>query len=150
MTAPGTPGDPDGNACADIDIADPDIAAAVAGELALLDPAVRVSRARAAELLDPGFVEVGASGRRWTYAEMLAALPEMSGAAEAGPRYEPAAFAAVLLAPGVVHLTYETLLDGRRARRSSLWRRDPDAPAGTGLRMYYHQGTPVPEADVQP
>ncbi|MFE6813078.1 DUF4440 domain-containing protein [Streptomyces sp. NPDC057677] len=150
MTAPGTPGDPDGHACADPDISDPDIAAAVAGELALLDPAVRVSRARAAELLDPGFVEVGASGRRWTYEEMLADLPEMSGATEAGPRYEPAAFAAALLAPGVVHLTYETLLDGRRARRSSLWRRDPDAPAGTGLRMYYHQGTPVPEADVQP
>lgn len=150
MTAPGTPGDPDGSACADPETADRDIAEAVAGELALLDPAVRVSRARAAELLDPGFVEVGASGRRWTYEEMLADLPEMSGATEAGPRYEPAAFAAVLLAPGVVHLTYETLFDGRRARRSSLWRRDPDAPAGTGLRMYYHQGTPVPGTDVQP
>ncbi|MDX2561039.1 nuclear transport factor 2 family protein [Streptomyces sp. TX20-6-3] len=129
---------------------DPDVAEAVAGELALLDPAVRVSRARAAELLDPEFVEVGASGRRWTYEEMLAALPEMSGATEDGPRYGPTALSATLLAPGLVHLTYETDLDGRRARRSSLWRRDPAAPAGTGLRMYYHQGTPVPEADVQP
>ncbi|WP_329275243.1 nuclear transport factor 2 family protein [Streptomyces sp. NBC_00691] len=137
MTAPGTPHDLD-------------IAEAVAGELALLDPAVRVSRARAAELLDPAFVEVGASGRRWTYEEMLAALPEMSGATENGPRHEPTALSGTLLAPGVVHLTYETLLDGRRARRSSLWRRDPAAPAGTGLRMYYHQGTPVPETDVQP
>ncbi|WP_055599968.1 DUF4440 domain-containing protein [Streptomyces aureus] len=129
---------------------DPDIAAAVAGELALLDPAVRVSRTRAAELLDPGFVEVGASGRRWTYEEMLASLPGMSGATEDGRRFEPTALSGTLLAPGLVHLTYETLLDGHRARRSSLWRRDPAAPAGTGLRMYYHQGTPVPEADVQP
>ncbi|MET9543563.1 nuclear transport factor 2 family protein [Streptomyces sp. NPDC006553] len=137
MTAFGTPDDPD-------------IAEAVAGELALLDPALRVSRARAAELLDPEFVEVGASGRRWTYEEMLAELPGMSGATEDGPRYEPTAFSAALLAPGLVHLTYETDLDGHRARRSSLWRRDPAAPAGTGLRMYYHQGTPVPEADVQP
>ncbi|MFE4306247.1 DUF4440 domain-containing protein [Streptomyces sp. NPDC056517] len=115
-----------------------------------MDPAVRVSRARAAELLDPEFVEVGASGRRWTYEEMLAGLPEMSGATEDGPRYEPTAFSAMLLAPGLVHLTYETLHDGHRARRSSLWRRGPAAPAGTALRMYYHQGTPVPEADVQP
>ncbi|MCX4986213.1 nuclear transport factor 2 family protein [Streptomyces sp. NBC_00572] len=129
---------------------DPDIAEAVAGELALLDPAVRVSRAGAAALLDPEFIEVGASGRRWTYEEMLAALPEMSGAREDGPSYEPSALSGTLLAPGLVHLTYETLHDGHRARRSSLWRRDPAAPPGTGLRMYYHQGTPVPETEVQP
>ncbi|MFD3336425.1 DUF4440 domain-containing protein [Streptomyces sp. NPDC058700] len=115
-----------------------------------MDPAVRASRTLAAPLLDPEFVEVGASGRRWTYEEMLAGLPEMAGGAEGGPRHEPEAFTGVLLAPGVVHLTYETLLDGRRVRRSSLWRRDPGAPAGSGLRMYYHQGTPVPGADGHP
>ncbi|MFE2560650.1 DUF4440 domain-containing protein [Streptomyces sp. NPDC059352] len=123
-----------------------------------MDPAVRLSRALAAELLDPEFVEVGASGRRWTYEEMLAALPEMAGSAEGGPRYEPAAFRGVLLAPGLVHLTYETVRDGHRARRSSLWRRGPGTADGEGgpdgegggggtggLRMYYHQGTPVPD-----
>ena len=129
---------------------DPDIAEAIAGELALMDPSVRVSRTLAAELLDPEFVEVGASGRRWTYEEMLAELPEMSGATQDGPRYEPTAFSGTLLAPGLVHLTYETHVDGHRARRSSLWRRDPAAPAGTGLRMYYHQATPVPGSDDQP
>ncbi|MFF8840732.1 DUF4440 domain-containing protein [Streptomyces sp. NPDC015130] len=123
----------------------PDIAEAVAGELRLLDPAVRVSRSRAAELLDPDFVEVGSSGRRWTYQEMLAELPEMDGAAEDGPRHEASEVTGVLLAPGLVHLTYETVLDGRRSRRSSLWRRPAGSAADAPLRMYYHQGTPAPE-----
>ncbi|WP_435812186.1 hypothetical protein [Streptomyces olivaceoviridis] len=47
----------------------------------------------------------------------------------------------VLLAPGLVHLTYETTLKGNRARRSSLWRKQgADAP----WQMYYHQATPIP------
>ncbi|MEU3046841.1 DUF4440 domain-containing protein [Streptomyces sp. NPDC006984] len=118
------------------------VARAVAGELRLMEPAVRASRAAAAELLDPEFVEVGASGRRWTYAGMLDALPGMAGADGEGPRYRPSTMAGVLLAPGLVHLTYETEAGGRRVRRSSLWR----AEGGTGsLRLLYHQGTPVPD-----
>ncbi|MEV6251352.1 nuclear transport factor 2 family protein [Streptomyces sp. NPDC051742] len=129
---------------------DPEVAEAVAGELRLLDPSVRLSRPLAAELLDPEFTEVGASGRRWTYEEMLADLPGMAGSVEDGTHYEPEAVTGVLLAPGLVHLTYETLRDGHRARRSSLWRRTPGAPDGSAMRMYYHQATPVPGADVQP
>ncbi|MFF9815166.1 DUF4440 domain-containing protein [Streptomyces sp. NPDC014006] len=118
-----------------------DVREAIAGELRLMAPKVRASRALAQQLLDPDFVEVGASGRRWTYDEMLAALPELDGAAENGPLYEPSKVTGVLLAPGLVHLTYETTLDGNRARRSSLWRkRSADAP----WQMYYHQATPVP------
>ncbi|MEU3744238.1 MULTISPECIES: DUF4440 domain-containing protein [Streptomyces] len=123
----------------------PDIDEAIAGELRLLDPAVRVSRALAVELLDPEFAEVGASGRRWTYEEMLAALPDMAGDTEEGTHYEPGAVTGVLLAPGLVHVTFETVRDGHRARRSSLWRRDPAGAADAPLRMYYHQATPVPE-----
>ncbi len=48
----------------------------------------------------------------------------------------------VLLAPDLVHLTYESVIAGRRARRSSLWRK---GEGDTGWRLYYHQGTPVPE-----
>ncbi|MEU6975586.1 MULTISPECIES: DUF4440 domain-containing protein [unclassified Streptomyces] len=113
-----------------------------------MDPAARVSAAEARRLLDPEFVEVGASGRRWTYEEMLAALPELDGGTEDGPRYEPSGLRGVLLAPGLVHVTYETLIDGRRARRSSLWRKAGGEGAETGRkgwRMYYHQGTPVAE-----
>ncbi|MEJ8639215.1 DUF4440 domain-containing protein [Streptomyces sp. MS2.AVA.5] len=121
---------------------DDDVRAAVAGELRLMDPAVRSARELARQLLDPDFVEVGASGRRWSYEDMLAALPEMDGATEGGPRYEPSDLRGVVPAPGLVHLTYETTIRGERARRSSLWRRGHD---GT-WRMYYHQATVVPAA----
>ncbi len=129
-----------------------DVNAAIDAELQLMDPAVRTSRALAARLLDPEFVEVGASGRRWTYERMLAALPDLDGGSGSGsgegdgdgPRFEPAGMGGVVLAPGIVHLTYETDFDGRRARRSSLWRRQDGE---TGWRMYYHQATPVPSGD---
>lgn len=123
----------------------PSVAEAIVGERRLHDPAVRLSRPLAEALFDPEFTEVGASGRRWTYEEMLAALPELHGG-EDGPPIVAEAFAGTVLAPGVVHLTYETVIDGRRARRSSLWRRDA---AGT-LRLYYHQGTPVPGGPARP
>ncbi|MGA5435659.1 DUF4440 domain-containing protein [Streptomyces cellulosae] len=117
------------------------VRAAVEGELRLMDPAVRSSRAGTTRLLDPEFVEVGASGRRYTYEDMVAELAEHPGSAEGGPVYEPSDIVGVLLTPGLVHLTYETCFEGRRARRSSLWRRRDEE---TGWRMYYHQGTPVP------
>ncbi len=118
-----------------------EVGAAIAGELRLMDPGVRMSQSLVRQLLDPHFVEVGASGRRWTYEEMLAVLPDMDGSAEDGPRYEPSEMTGVLLAPGLVHLTYETVIDGHRARRSSLWRRQG---AGAEWQMYYHQATPCP------
>ncbi|MFB7212817.1 DUF4440 domain-containing protein [Streptomyces sp. NPDC056255] len=121
-----------------------DVREAIAGELHLMDPSVRMSRSVARQLLDPDFVEVGASGRRWTYDEMLAALPELDGATESGPRYEPSEITGVQLAPGLVHLTYETTMDGDRARRSSLWRKQG---AAATWQMYYHQATPIPEND---
>ena len=42
----------------------------------------------------------------------------------------------VLLAPGIVHVTYVSDHAGRRARRSSVWRLTDD-----GWRVYFHQGT---------
>ncbi|KOT40836.1 acetyltransferase, ribosomal protein N-acetylase [Streptomyces caelestis] len=102
-----------------------------------MDPAVRSSRAEVVRLPDPEFTEVGASGRRYTYEETLAELCDHPG----GPVYEPSEITGVLLAPGPVHLTYETRFDGHRARRSSLWRKHDDR---RDRRMYYHQGTPVP------
>ncbi|WP_399225228.1 DUF4440 domain-containing protein [Streptomyces sp. TRM49041] len=130
-----------------VEVLDP-VAAAVAGELRLMDPAVRASRAAAERLLDPGFTEVGASGRLWTRDKMLAELPGMDGGTDRGTgdvtRHQSAGMAGVLLAPDLVHLTYETAVSGRRARRSSLWRRAADG-SGTPWRIYYHQATPVPE-----
>jgi hypothetical protein len=121
--------------------ADDAVRAAIDGELRLLDPAVRSCPAEVERLLDPEFTEVGASGRRYTRAEMIAELHDHPGSSADGPRYEPSTMTGVLLAPGLVHLTYETRFEGRHARRSSLWRRRDGA---TDWRMYYHQGTPVP------
>ncbi|MFJ6612847.1 DUF4440 domain-containing protein [Streptomyces sp. NPDC091289] len=121
-----------------------EVSAAIDGELRLMDPAVRLSRSVAETLLDPEFVEVGASGRRWTYEEMLAALPGLDGGDADGPRFEHSGMTGVALAPGLVHVTYESVFGGNRARRSSLWRR---RPGETSWRMYYHQATPVPAGE---
>ena len=114
---------------------------AIAGELALMDPAVRASRSEAVRLLDPEYVEIGASGRHYTYEHMLAWLPEHAGSTADGPRYDPSAITGIVLAPGLVQLRYETDFAGRRARRTSLWRKRDEE---TGWRMLYHQGTVVP------
>ncbi|MFF0558015.1 DUF4440 domain-containing protein [Streptomyces sp. NPDC004266] len=119
-----------------------DVAEAIERELRLLSPAVRSSRALTDRLLDPEFVEVGASGHRWDRRSMISALPDMRGAADDGPQYVPTEMTGTVLAPGIVHLTFETVLDGRRARRSSIWRKLDEE---SGWRMYYHQATPVPE-----
>lgn len=115
-----------------------EIEQAVAGELSLHRPEVRASRERAGALLDPEFVEVGKSGRRWDRERMLADLPSMLPD-EQGEPIEVRDMRGVRLAPGLVHLTYVTVVGGRRALRSALWRRD-----GEGRwRTYYHQGTPA-------
>ncbi|MCX4513732.1 nuclear transport factor 2 family protein [Streptomyces sp. NBC_01619] len=118
-----------------------DVAQAIAGELQLMDPHVRASRELAGQLLDPQFVEVGGSGRRWTYETMLSELPDHPGSSPDGLRYEPSEISGVILAPGLVHLTFETVLGERRTRHSSIWRKGDGA---AGWRMYYHQATRVP------
>jgi hypothetical protein len=117
------------------------VEAAIAGELRLMDPEVRASRELAGQLLDPEFVEVSTSGRRYGYEQLLAELPDKPGASKDGPLYQPSGMTGVLLAPGLVHVTFEARLGNRRSRHSSLWRR---RDAGSGWRMYYHQATVVP------
>ncbi|MFS8198569.1 DUF4440 domain-containing protein [Streptomyces sp. CWNU-52B] len=121
-----------------------DVNQAIAGELRLMDPWVRASRELAGRLLDPEFVEVGGSGRRWTYETMLAELPELQGGSADAPCYEPSDISGVLLAPGLVHLTFETVLGERRTRHSSIWRRSSGSDGAAVWRMYYHQATRVP------
>ncbi|MDR3082331.1 MAG: nuclear transport factor 2 family protein [Streptomyces sp.] len=130
-----------------MDSATDEVNQAIAGELQLMDPHVRSSRERAGQLLDPEFVEVGASGRRWTYEAMLAELPDHPGSSADAPRYEPSDISGVLLAPGLVHLTFEATLGERRTRHSSIWRK---AEGSEGWRMYYHQATRVPPGMDRP
>ncbi|MEU6847103.1 DUF4440 domain-containing protein [Streptomyces sp. NPDC046716] len=115
------------------------IQAAIDGELRLLDPEVRASDALVTALLDPEFFEFGASGRRWGRQTIL----EVTGSGDIGPEAPVVVteMAGTLLAPGVVHLTYHAARPERRVRRSSVWRRHPEA----GWRLYFHQGTPTEE-----
>jgi len=117
------------------------VAEVIALERALLTREVRASAAALDALLDPEFTETGASGRQWTRAEILAALPAgeagQAGAASPGPdRIADHAMTGRRLAADVVMLTFETDNQGRRARRVSLWRR-----SGGRWRVLYHQGT---------
>ncbi|MCY0935478.1 nuclear transport factor 2 family protein [Streptomyces sp. H34-S4] len=118
------------------------VQSAIDGELRLLDAEVRASPARVLELLDPEFTEIGASGRRWDVESILTVTSGGSvspeSAAEVRGRGRVSEMSGVVLAPGVVHLTYFDDDRGRRAWRSSLWRLTE-----TGWRMYFHQGTPA-------
>jgi hypothetical protein len=101
-------------------------------EVELLSPAARRSPERLGQLLDADFREIGASGRVWSRAETIELLAGED-------RTEPTPHAKLtgeVLAPGVVLLTYVSDPTGRRARRSSLWRRTPD-----GWKLRHHQGT---------
>ncbi|GAA5011808.1 nuclear transport factor 2 family protein [Streptomyces siamensis] len=112
------------------------VEAAIEGELRLLDPAIRRSPERLGALLHPEFHEFGSSGRLWDRASIIAELTAVPGA---GTRPMTASrMRGVQLAADLVHLTFDTEgHNGRRAHRSSLWRRSVD-----GWLLYFHQGTP--------
>jgi hypothetical protein len=107
----------------------------IALERRLLQPSVRASSSRElAALLDPEFREVGASGRVWDRASTIESLTKDGGSATPIRDEE---MQGTLLAEGMVLLTYVSDAAGRRARRTSIWKRDEDA----GWRLLHHQGT---------
>jgi len=117
------------------DSADQQIAEAVAAERESLSPECRADAARLGRLLAPDFHEFGASGAEYGYertAEMVAA--------DTAPDDEPITVENMrgwLLADGLVMLKYTSGHHGRRANRTSLWRR-----TGAGhWQMFHHQGT---------
>ncbi|MFJ2263756.1 DUF4440 domain-containing protein [Streptomyces sp. NPDC087844] len=110
------------------------VQAAVEGEMRLLDPEVRAFPARVLELLDPEFIEFGASGCRWDVESILSVTS--GGWVSTESPVKVSQMSGVTLAPDVVHLTYLCDNRGHRAWRSSLWRL-----SDTGWRMYFHQAT---------
>jgi hypothetical protein len=116
---------------------DDPVQAAIAGELRLLDPEVRASAALLDQLLAPEFSEIGASGRVWDRASIIAALTSTAGHPPAP--IEVAEITGALVAPGLVQVRFTTVSDGRRAHRSSLWRLSE-----RGWRLVFHQATPAP------
>ena len=100
-------------------------------EQTLLDPAVRRDAVQLDLLLDDAFQEIGASGRRYDKAQVIAALQEDPGFD--APR-SIAGFEARELSEDVVLVTYR--VPESRSLRSSIWRR-----AGRAWRLVFHQGT---------
>jgi hypothetical protein len=105
-------------------------------ELALLSLDVRRSPVDVEDLLDPDFQEIGASGRLWTRVEMVNALP--GGLSDGEGSIQAREMDWRWVGPDLILLTYVSDSQGRRARRSSLWRRS----AGS-WRLLHHQGTPL-------
>lgn len=110
----------------------------MARERELQTPAARANADRLRELLAPDFVEIGASGRRWDRESILALLAT-EDATSGAEQIEVHALEARALSDGLVQVFWESVRDGRRARRTSLWRRGAD-----GWRQVFHQGTPLP------
>ncbi|MFF3753323.1 DUF4440 domain-containing protein [Streptomyces sp. NPDC002018] len=111
------------------------ISSAIQAELRLLDPVVRASADLLGGLLHPDFREFGVSGREWDRDALVAALTAQGAP---GPRpITTSKMRGVQLAPGVVLLTFDTDVNGRRAHRSSVWRLTE-----SGWLLYFHQGTP--------
>ena len=91
-------------------------------------------------LTEPGFWEVGASGRRYPRDYVLAVLAER-GAHPADDPWRVEAFECHPLAPGLYLLHYVLHQGARVTRRTTLWRRTVD-----GWKAVFHQGTPLAEA----
>lgn len=102
----------------------------------LWHPASRYDRARVDALFADDFYEIGRSGRVHQRDALLASPPGHFSTVIPFPN-----FAARVLAPDVVQLTYDSIVtydDGvLRARRSSIWTLTP-----SGWRIRFHQGTP--------
>ncbi|MEV8315977.1 DUF4440 domain-containing protein [Streptomyces sp. NPDC059900] len=113
----------------------PAVDAAIEAELRLLAPEVRTQPALLAQLLHPEFTEFGASGTPWDRESIIKALGENTH--RTGRPIMTSRMRGVELADDVVHLTFDTESNGRRAHRSSLWRRHE----GQWL-LWFHQGTP--------
>jgi len=114
-----------------------DRAAVRALELRLLDPGVRRDCVAVERLLHPEFLEVGASGRVWDRASIIAAL-----AADPGERAVVLALAVSMLSADVALVTYRSRQPGGpTSLRASIWVRDEQ-----GWRVRFHQGTAEPAA----
>lgn len=116
-------------------VADHQIAEAMAAEHESLSPECRADPARFEQLLAPDFHEFGASGGEIGYAGTAAQV-----AAATDPGGEPIRVENMrgwLLADGLVLLKYTSENQGRRANRTSLWRRT----ASGRWQIFHHQGT---------
>jgi len=107
-------------------------------ERELQTPLCRADPGRLQELLDPEFVEIGASGRRWDLAAVITMLAEEQAEPDLPP-IEVTELDGRVLASGLVQVFWISTRGERRARRTSIWRERNDR-----WQLTYHQGTPLP------
>jgi hypothetical protein len=115
---------------------DSDVADVLQLERELQAAECRRDRARVIALLAEDFAEVGASGKVWDLASTLELLDAESGE---DPVIEVRDLTGWIVGDGFVMTRWDSDRAGRRARRTSLWRRDP-----AGWRLVHHQGTLLP------
>jgi hypothetical protein len=115
---------------------DIDVAEVLRLERELQTAECRRDRARVGALLAEDFMEVGVSGRVWDRASALALLGAESGDDAIIGVHN---LTGRVIGEGFVMACWESDRGVRRARRTSLWRRDP-----AGWRLAHHQGTLLP------
>lgn len=96
------------------------------------------SRADFETMIEPDFLEVGASGRRYCREDVLDQL-ERRFAETHSDEWETSEIQCRKLAHGLYLLTYTLLQDkSRLTRRVTIWRLTDE-----GWKVVFHQGTPV-------
>ena len=119
-----------------------EVAVVIEREVALLTPEVRSSADQLEGLLDPDFEEIGKSGHLWTRGEMIAALVADTDPEEPSINFSDMSRRTV--GPGIVLLTYDTQLEGRRAPQLSM------GPVDEGVAGPAPPGHPHCVADPAP
>jgi hypothetical protein len=105
-------------------------------------PELGTSPADFEQMIDPGFWEVGASGRRYARDFVLAELERRhAGGPPAGDEWQVRDDDCLELAPDVYLFTYTLAQGDRITRRATIWRR-----TNQGWKIVYHQGTMVADA----
>lgn len=115
--------------------ADQQVAEAMAAERETLSTECRADPARFRRLLAADFHEFGASGGEIGYegtAELVSAATDSTGEPIVAENMRGR-----LLADGLVMVKYTSRSHGRRANRTSLWRRTPSGH----WQIFHHQGT---------
>jgi hypothetical protein len=116
---------------------DIDVAEVLDLERELQTAECRRDRARVSVLLAEDFIEVGASGRVWDRSSTL----ELLGAESGDAVIEVRDLTGRVIGDGFVMAHWDSDRGGRRARRTSLWRRE-----SAGWQLVHHQGTLLPES----
>ena len=125
-----------------LEVVEDEVAVVIEREVALLTREVRSSADQLEELLDPDFEEIGKSGHLWTRGEMIAAL--VAGTDPEEPRIKVSDMSGRTVGPGIVLLTYDTQLEGRRAPQLSM------GPVDEGVAGPAPPGHPHCVADPAP